>query len=343
MTDTDSFQHGGFTFSYVSGTIGQHAQLEELADVIGSSRVPLPEETYPNNSLSIKHDASGATLTFDCRGALQTWHEAQSSDSRFTKADGSGCDVTSFDWRYNVGLYDGQFDQPGGGKPHSAAHLLSKQRWELPCGAESLETAAADGSVPKLPLHKLRRTDSPILFYASFPLYADELHDRGRTEAVVKLRVMSDCFLALCRLYTRVDGLSVHLRDVRWYGDLPQNDMPARMLCDTQVRDCDMATVRSALGLPAVQYISPMLAADRAVAAARAACALPPWMATGSTHQPIMPVIDETAEHSSDAGPAGFLGLEISADQVFGALQPTSACITQVDIIIPACSEVAPA
>lgn len=337
--DASSFAHGGLQFSYARAAIGTQAELEQLAARAGCGRAPLPEEAYPRNFVAVAHAASGWALRLDAAGALRAWHAAQLADPAFAKPDGSGCDPTSFDWTYSCGQYGGEQAGP-------AAHASA--------------VAAAGGPPLQLPLDKLRRRDAPILFGCVVPLYADELHDRGRTEAVVKLRVMPDCFLLLCRLFTRIDGLRVRLRDVRWYGDLPQGGGPRsrrlQLLRDVQVREADMGDLRALLRLPPLLFVTPMMlaAAGRAAAAAAAggspSGALPVWLAPDRPPQLAAAAVDEpmgaaaaaagSAPSSSaavaapaEAGSGGAapaaveLGLDIEADQVYAALAPAHCVV----------------
>ena len=68
----------------------------------------------------------------------------------------------------------------------------------------------------------LRRPD-PILFYSSVSLYEDELHDNGASTLSVKARVMDLCWFALLRMFVRVDGVVVRVRDTRFFHQFGTN------------------------------------------------------------------------------------------------------------------------
>ena len=98
-------------------------------------------------------------------------------------------------------------------------------------------------------MDRLRRppTVAPILWFASLPLYADELHDKGVVEAGVKVRVMADCALILCRVFLRLDGGSIAVRDARWFIDFEEGAGSRTLLLDVQERRGTVAEVRSAV------------------------------------------------------------------------------------------------
>ena len=67
-----------------------------------------------------------------------------------------------------------------------------------------------------IPLELLKRPD-PILFFEEVVLYESELDDNGISVLSCKLRVMPDRMLLLCRLFMRLDGVLVRIRDTRIY------------------------------------------------------------------------------------------------------------------------------
>lgn len=48
-------------------------------------------------------------------------------------------------------------------------------------------------------------------------LYEDELADNGIAVVSIKIRVMPDRLLLLCRFFLRLDGVTVRIRDTRVY------------------------------------------------------------------------------------------------------------------------------
>jgi type 2A phosphatase activator TIP41 len=61
----------------------------------------------------------------------------------------------------------------------------------------------------------LKRTDIPILLFASAPLLEDDLHDHGLALCTLKARVMETCFFVLVRHVIHVNGGGTSVRDLR--------------------------------------------------------------------------------------------------------------------------------
>ncbi|GLC46833.1 hypothetical protein PLESTM_001931200 [Pleodorina starrii] len=77
----------------------------------------------------------------------------------------------------------------------------------------------------------------PILFYSEVPLYESDLDDNGVCSVGVKLRVMPRCWLVLLRLWVRVDGSMVRLRETRLFC---RHDKPEKRLEVLQeVKHCE--------------------------------------------------------------------------------------------------------
>src|ERR1700721_3680011 len=75
----------------------------------------------------------------------------------------------------------------------------------------------SDESTP-IPIALLKRPD-PILFFEEVVLYESELDDNGISIFSVKVRVMPERMLLLCRLFMRLDNVIVRVRDTRVYVD----------------------------------------------------------------------------------------------------------------------------
>lgn len=296
--DVSVFEHGGFVFESRSGPISATARLDAISDAL-RARCPLPEQTFGDNALVIRHVASGETLEFSACGALTAWHRAQ-----VTRL-GDGVDATRFDWTFAT-AYDGDF--MGG---ESAGHTPDASG-----GTPALPVDARAGAA--LPRGRLLRR-TPILHYVTVPLYADELHDRGHCEVGVKLRVMHDCFLALLRCFVRLDGERVWLRDTRWYGELDDGGSGAagvqhgavdrgwrglRVWMDVQVRRAGVDEVR------------------RALADAAAPCDGLPSVARGGAHTTTqMPLVGADVGGDAVAGRDRVrVRLDVTGDDVYSAV-----------------------
>jgi type 2A phosphatase activator TIP41 len=69
-----------------------------------------------------------------------------------------------------------------------------------------------------IPIALLKRPD-PILFFEEVVLYESELDDNGISIFSVKVRVMPERMLLLCRLFMRLDNVIIRIRDTRVYVD----------------------------------------------------------------------------------------------------------------------------
>jgi hypothetical protein len=63
----------------------------------------------------------------------------------------------------------------------------------------------------------LRATVDPILFYDEAVLYCDDLEDCGEVSFSVKLRVMPSCWFVMSRMFLRIDGVMLRLRETRYF------------------------------------------------------------------------------------------------------------------------------
>jgi len=77
----------------------------------------------------------------------------------------------------------------------------------------SVKPAAVSGIEYEL----LRVNDVPILFYDEAILYQDDLEDCGEVVFEAKLRVMPHCWFLLARMFLRVDGVLLRIRDSRFF------------------------------------------------------------------------------------------------------------------------------
>lgn len=77
--------------------------------------------------------------------------------------------------------------------------------------------AGAPAGVCSIDMDMLKRQDIEILFYDSFCLFEDDLHDAGVSKCTVKFRVMESCFFVLIRHVVRVDQAGAVCRDVRLF------------------------------------------------------------------------------------------------------------------------------
>ncbi|KAG8923616.1 hypothetical protein FRC00_006030 [Tulasnella sp. 408] len=201
---TTSIDIQGWKIASTSLPISNAPEIDELQETLHG--LPIPEMPFGNNSIVLKHEASGWEYSFNALGALSGVKLGELGDG-----DGGvkvGLEPNSdtpmpetsptkeYDWTYTT-------TYPGKESNNSSTHL----KW-----------TPADPENPThcIPLAQLSRRD-PILYYAEILLYEDELHDNGSSRLVVRLRVMPTCLFILSRLTVRVDGVVFRTFDTRIY------------------------------------------------------------------------------------------------------------------------------
>ncbi len=170
--------------------------------------IPIPEMIFGDNLVRIAHPRTGWSISFSAEAALDTVdktgdkmlrvaHAREWSRSREETSAGISEVVRPFDWSYSAAYRGDEVvgrDKQGG----------------------RLEKVAEGGE--GIPVELLKRRD-PILFADEVVLYESELDDNGISVVSVKVRVMPARMLLLCRLYMRLDGVVVRVRDTRVYVD----------------------------------------------------------------------------------------------------------------------------
>ncbi|KAG8903067.1 hypothetical protein FRB99_003773 [Tulasnella sp. 403] len=210
---TTSIDIEGWTISSTSMPISNSGEIDQLQESLNG--LPMPEMPFGNNSIVLRHHASGWEYRFDAAGALagvklgelgegdggvKVGYAREWMQSRLDPASETPMPETSpttpYDWTYTT-------TYPGHTTNNSAPNLKF-----VPADPENESHC--------IPLAQLARRD-PILYYSEVPLYEDELHDNGSSRLVVRLRVMPTCFFILSRLTVRVDNVVFRTFDTRIY------------------------------------------------------------------------------------------------------------------------------
>ncbi|KAH6662872.1 TIP41-like family-domain-containing protein [Halenospora varia] len=197
---TVSYIQKGFKISARKLPISKSGPIDEMSEKLG---IPVPEMIFGDNMVSIEHIATGWRLEFNAYDALdrvdktdknmlQVAYSKEWSSSREKTHEGIKEIVKPFDWSYTTD-YRGTVTKGKAFEEH-------KDRPE------------------PIPIELLKRPD-PILFFEEVVLYESELDDNGISLYSCKLRVMPDRMLLLCRLFMRLDGVLVRIRDTRIYID----------------------------------------------------------------------------------------------------------------------------
>lgn len=214
---TVSYIQKGFKISARKLPISKSGPIDEMSEKLG---IPVPEMIFGDNMVSIEHIATGWRLEFNAYDALdrvdktdknmlqvaysKEWSSSRSAFILFRlhksllifhrekTHEGIKEIVKPFDWSYTTD-YRGTVTKGKAFEEH-------KDRPE------------------PIPIELLKRPD-PILFFEEVVLYESELDDNGISLYSCKLRVMPDRMLLLCRLFMRLDGVLVRIRDTRIYID----------------------------------------------------------------------------------------------------------------------------
>jgi type 2A phosphatase activator TIP41 len=198
---TTTHRQGRFTIASRKLPILKSAPIEAMSTRLGG--LPIPEMIFGDNLVSITHEPSGWSISFTAEAALdrvdktgermlRVAYAGEWSSSRERTSAGISEVVKPYDWSYST--------------DYRGTESVSE-------GKKGLEK-----SDDQIPLELLKRRD-PILFADEVVLYESELDDNGISILSVKVRVMPQRMLLLCRLFMRLDNVVVRVRDTRVYVD----------------------------------------------------------------------------------------------------------------------------
>lgn len=204
---TTAHTQGNFRISSRKLPILKSGPIDALGARLG---IPIPEMIFGDNLVSVTHLPSGWTIAFTAEAALdrvdktgermlRVAYAGEWSSSREKTSAGISEVVKPYDWSYSTD-YRGT---------------------ESASDADGRKLAAGPGT-PPIPIELLRRRD-PILFADEVVLYESELDDNGISILSVKVRVMEQRMLLLCRLFMRLDNVVVRVRDTRVYVDFAKD------------------------------------------------------------------------------------------------------------------------
>lgn len=239
----DALLYGDFSFEATHGVIFNERERVQLSKsireafrfdaedaesesiVAGGRSIHVPPMIFKNR-LSIR--ARGVELHLNAADSMLAW-AAQHQPSevqqlrvvkvphskRWSTLKGVTPDMHSneWDWCFLSDYLCSLASAQGGG--FSRAKTLSASggdsRWTPYTGPSKINTSV------------LARKDD-ILFFDEMTLYQDDLEDCGEVEFTVKVRVMPLCWFVLCRLYMRIDGGEVVLRETRLFYPFADNE-----------------------------------------------------------------------------------------------------------------------
>ncbi len=206
---TTTHTQGRFRISTRKLPILKSGPIDAMGARLG---IPIPEMIFGDNLVAITHVPSGWSIAFTAEAALdlvdktgermlRVAYAGEWSSSREKTSAGISEVVKPYDWSYSTDYRGTETVAPGGG------------------GGDSEKKLKDEGDkTPQIPIELLKRRD-PILFADEVVLYESELDDNGISVLTVKLRVMEQRMLLLCRLFMRLDNVLVRVRDTRVYVD----------------------------------------------------------------------------------------------------------------------------
>ena len=152
--------------------------------------------------------------------SLQTLSSSSSSSSAaFEPGSGATVQIDKrsplWDWTFSS-----DYCCTLGNRPKPRQHILGIKKLFSPlasCPGDPLLSAVRSAPSSGIQYDLLRVNDVPILFYDEIILYQDDLEDCGEVVFEAKLRVMPHCWFLLSRMFLRVDGVLLRIRDNRFF------------------------------------------------------------------------------------------------------------------------------
>ncbi|KAK4668566.1 Tap42 interacting protein [Podospora pseudoanserina] len=215
-----------FTITTLKAPILKSTPIDLLQSRLG---IPIPEMIFGDNHLTLHHTPTAYTLTFTpepaldlvdktgSTGLLKVHYATAWSATREKTSAGIKEVVKPFDWSYTTS-YRGT-ETPG-------------------LGGQKLQR----DDKARIPVELLQRRD-PILFADEVVLYESELDDNGVSVLTVKVRVMEQRMLVLCRFFLRLDNVLVRVRDTRVYVDFGEE----RVVREYTAREGEFGEVKKKL------------------------------------------------------------------------------------------------
>ncbi|POS78097.1 type 2A phosphatase activator TIP41 [Diaporthe helianthi] len=208
---TTTHRQGNFEISSRKLPISKSGPIDEMSARLG---IPVPEMIFGDNLVAVRHAPTGWSIEFAAEPALDA-------------VDKTGANMLQV-------AYAGEWSSS---RERSSAHdireVVKPYDWSYSTTYRGSETTATPGLVlalqarsegKQIPLELLKRRD-PILFFDEVVLFESELDDNGVSVFSCKLRVMEQRMLLLCRLYMRLDGVVVRVRDTRVYVDFDKDEV----------------------------------------------------------------------------------------------------------------------
>ncbi|KAG8347862.1 GAF domain [Trypanosoma vivax] len=207
-------------------------EVQEYERTLGISTIP--EIQFPFNTLRIRpveRRSDTPLFDFSLMGLLRSAASFYNTDAyRHTTAPQLSVPVAESWKRVPCAVFDAKVDWAW----RNNFFGLSEE-W---CQLKPLELG-----MPGLNWELLRDQTLPILFFHSFDIMEDDLHDHGVVVSSVRARVMASAFFVLHRHFIRIDNYRIWLRDVRIYNEynVRRHDGQPHIVIREEVRTLDIS------------------------------------------------------------------------------------------------------
>ncbi|GMH54738.1 hypothetical protein TrLO_g10988 [Triparma laevis f. longispina] len=104
--------------------------------------------------------------------------------------------------------------------PSQISQTLPPYDWTFTSPYTSTSPPFLSSETSGIPIELLKNQNIPVIYYDTFKLYEDDLHDAGDTSLTVSIRVTSVYLFIRLRLFVRVDGVVIRNRDTRIFWGL---------------------------------------------------------------------------------------------------------------------------
>ena len=172
-----------------------------------------------HSTSELQHDDSEAMASSikAAEPAVSPFASSSSPTSLSAAADAVHIDKRSplWDWTFSS-----DYCCTLGNKPNARQHILGIKNLYSPLDSspdDPLLSSVQRVSSSSIEYDLLRANDVPILFYDEIILYQDDLEDCGEVIFEAKLRVMPHCWFLLSRMFLRIDGVMLRIRDNRFF------------------------------------------------------------------------------------------------------------------------------
>uniref|UniRef100_A0A0E0D752 TIP41-like protein n=1 Tax=Oryza meridionalis TaxID=40149 RepID=A0A0E0D752_9ORYZ len=244
----------GWVIRSHNGPILNSASLQLFEDKLQTTH--LPEMVFGESFLSLQHAQTGIRLNFNALDALKAWKqealppvEVPAAAKWKFRSKPSDQVILDYDYTFTT--------------PYCGSDAVVQSTDSMQTSLDESSNLCWENTEDRIDLVALSAKE-PILFYDEVILYEDELADNGISFLTVRVRVMPTGWFLLLRLWLRVDGVLMRLRDTRVYCSFGSDEAKPAVLRECCWREATFASL-SAKGYPSdsAAYGDPNLIAHK--------------------------------------------------------------------------------